>query len=255
MIFFSLLSTDQGPSAIPAKKNNEFPNGAKFYSLGEGSLAREDVPLGKTELAGIAESPLELLELIGNELVLEVYWGEPVYCSWTSGSVALNCIDMDYFEGTFNVVISINALEWVQNSYHICQALLSSLRINGKCLIVSMSPDSDYLCILKKALKDPRLGWEGASLISDSALSIRDYQMIAKENHCRIIHSEIKREMIVFHSLDEMQDEAMKTAVKFLPEHLHTAFLEIFAEYAETYNTEDGLILIPSRTLILLLVD
>jgi Fe-S oxidoreductase len=41
-------------AAIPAKKNNEPPNGAKAYSPGEGSPVRGDAPLGK-ELAGIAE--------------------------------------------------------------------------------------------------------------------------------------------------------------------------------------------------------
>jgi tetraacyldisaccharide 4'-kinase len=46
--------------AIPAKKNKEPSNGAKAYSPGEGSPVRGDAPLGKKELAGIADVELPL---------------------------------------------------------------------------------------------------------------------------------------------------------------------------------------------------
>jgi hypothetical protein len=200
------------------------------------------------------QSPLELLELTGNELVLEVYWSEPEDDLKCDHIVTMNCTDMQVVEGGFDAAISFNTLEWALQPSDICQMMLTSLNSNGKCLIVAMPQDSNYLCVLKEALKDPRLGWEEASLISDAALRIWDYQKIGKENQFRIVHSEIKREMMVFHSFEEMQDEAMKVAVTFLPEHLHAAILEIFAEHTEQYKAEDGLILIPFRTLILLLV-
>jgi len=40
---------------LPLEKNNKPPNGAKEYSPGEGSPGRGDAPLGKKEIAGIAD--------------------------------------------------------------------------------------------------------------------------------------------------------------------------------------------------------
>lgn len=86
-------------------------------------------------------------------------------------------------------------------------------------------------------------------------LSINDLREFVKNEGFRIIHSEIHREMLVYHSFEEVHEAALGFIPENIQEDFFPLFQDRFTEYAHEYQYDDGLIYIPSKTLILILIE